>query len=151
MAVTLIGRCLVPKSCKVKSVRSRARVSKSPRQQQLYIVGRYKSWKPAHNVLLRFYSVKHRRHHKNIRQYLGKLRTDFHKHGGVVRAPRKVNRRTYSEVRKHKDVRVQMMVPGTGRACTRYLSKDLTVPKRVKGSLVLFQTDSVFTPGWKGN
>ena len=141
-----------PKSCKVKTTRARAQVRS--RQNRVYIVTRYTSWKPARNVVARFYSLvphKRGRHTKVYREYLGKVRANFKKRGGVVRSPRKLNVKTAKRLRHHKDLRVSLRVPGTSSACTRYLSKNLDVPKTVHKQLVLFQTDSVFTPGWKGN
>ena len=64
-----------------------------------------------------------------------------------MRKPKPLSVSATAKVRAAKRFRVGFKIPGTPRGCRRFYSKALTIPKKISGKTVWFQSDSVFAPG----
>jgi hypothetical protein len=77
---------------------------------------------------------------------LGSASAEFKK-AGVFRLRENLDAKEMAEVRAAKSFKVRFKIPKTPSSCGRYYTKRLTIPRRISGQTVWFQSDSRFAPG----
>jgi YVTN family beta-propeller protein len=65
---------------------------------------------------------------------------------GVFRLPETLSAAEFARVQEAKLLRVRFSIPATPRSCGRYYTKRLTIPRKIFGQTVWFQSDSDFAP-----
>jgi hypothetical protein len=126
----------LPRACVLRV--ARARVFVFTRQHRVRLVIHYKTYRPARVTVS--YGLLGRRG----RLTLGKASTHF-KTVGVFRLPERLRKRAMTKVRATRLMKVRFRIPRAPHSCGRYYAKRLTIPKRISGQTVWFQSDSVFT------
>jgi YVTN family beta-propeller protein len=76
---------------------------------------------------------------------LGEVTTRFSK-ADVFRLPTNLSAAEFARMRAAKLLRVRFSIPETPRSCGRYYTKRLTIPRKIFGQTVWFQSDSDFAP-----
>jgi hypothetical protein len=77
---------------------------------------------------------------------LGSATTQFSK-AGVFRLPKTLSSAQEAKLKAATSFQVKFKIPGTPSNCTNFYTKRLTIPQKVSGQTVWFQSDSRFAPG----
>ena len=77
---------------------------------------------------------------------LGSASAKFKK-AGVYRLSEHLSPAEMAKLRGAKSFSVRFAIPKTPKSCGRYYTKRLTIPRKVSGQTVWFQSDSRFAPG----
>jgi alpha-tubulin suppressor-like RCC1 family protein len=127
----------LPRPCVLKV--ARARVFAFTRQSRTRLVIHYKAYKPARVTVS--YSLTGTRGGLAI----GTASSHF-KTAGIFRLGEKLDKADIARLPATTSMKVRFSVPQAPTSCTRYYTKRLTIPKKVFGQTVWFQSDSIFTP-----
>jgi hypothetical protein len=127
----------LPKACVLKV--ARARVFAFTRQDKARLVINYKAYKPARVKVS--YSLTGGRGGLS----LGTASSHFAT-AGTFRLGEKLGKADAAKLRATKSMKVRFSIPQAPSSCARYYTKRLTIPKKISGQTVWFQSDSVFGP-----
>lgn len=128
----------LPKACVLRV--ARARVFAYAGRDQVRLVIHYTSYKAAKVTVA--YALKGSKGNLT----LGSATARFEK-AGLFRLPVKLTPAEIAEVRAAKSFAVKFKIAGTPALCGRFYTKRLTIPQKVSGQTVWFQSDSHFAPG----
>lgn len=128
----------LPRKCVLRVARARVFVFTKHRKTRLVI--HYTSYKPARVTV--GYALKGKRG----KLTLGSASAKFRK-AGVFRLPVRLTPKEIAKVRAAKRFKVRFKIPKTPKGCGRYYTKRLTIPRKISGQTVWFQSDSRFAPG----
>jgi hypothetical protein len=137
-AATYDWTVALPKACVLRV--ARARVFVFTHHHQIRLVIHYTSYRPAK------VSVSYQLIGGKGRLLLGAAAAKF-KLAGVFRLPEKLTQGGNAKVKAARLLKVKFRIPETPESCGRYYTKRLTIPKRIFGQTVWFQSDSKFGPG----
>lgn len=126
----------LPRACVLRV--ARARVFVFTHQHRVRLVIHYKTYRPAKVTVA--YKLLGRRGGLK----LGKAASHF-KTAGIFRLSERLDKRAIAKVRATRLMKVAFRIPRTPHSCGRYYAKRLTIPKKVFGQTVWFQSDSIFT------
>ena len=127
----------LPRACVLRV--ARARVFVFTNQHRARLVIRYKTYRPAD------VTVSYRLAGSAGRLALGSASSRFTT-AGIFRLPESLDGGDIAKARAAKSMTVRFRIPKTPSSCGRYYTKRLTIPKKVFGQTVWFQSDSVFAP-----
>jgi hypothetical protein len=128
----------LPRQCVLRV--ARARVFVYTRKDKARLVIHYTTYRPATvNVTYALTGSK-----GGLK--LGSARGRFQK-AGVFRLSERLTAAQIAKVRAAKSFRVRFRIPATPKSCGRYYAKRLTIPRKVSGQTVWFQSDSRFARG----
>jgi hypothetical protein len=127
----------LPRKCVLRV--ARARVFAFTRHDKARLVIHYTSWRPAEVTVA--YALRGRRGGLK----LGRARARFEK-AGVFRLAERLDPREMARLRAAKRFTVHFRIPKTPRSCGRFYTRRLTIPRRISGQTVWFQSDSRFAP-----
>jgi hypothetical protein len=127
----------LPKACVLRV--ARARVFVFTKKQKVRLVIHYTSYRSAE------VTVSYKALGKKGKLTLGSASAKFKK-AGVFRLPENLTGKAIATVRAAKLFKVHFKIPKTPKSCGRYYTKMLTIPQRISGQTVWFQSDSKFTP-----
>ena len=127
----------LPKACVLRV--ARARVFVYTKKHKVRLVIHYTSYRPAK------VTVSYKALGKKGKLTLGSASAKFKK-VGVFRLPENLTGKAIATVRAAKLFKVHFEIPKTPKSCGRYYTKKLTIPQRISGQTVWFQSDSKFTP-----
>jgi hypothetical protein len=125
----------LPKACILKV--ARARVFAFTHQDKARLVIHYKAYRPAQVTVS--YSLAGAKGGLS----LGTASTRF-KTAGVYRLAEKLNKPATAKLTATSSMKVRFAVPQAPARCTRYYTKQLTIPKKIFGQTTWFQSDSIF-------
>jgi len=128
----------LPRQCVLRV--ARARVFVFAKRDAARLVIHYTSYRPAQ------VSVGFQLRGRKGGAALGSAASHFAK-AGVFRLPVKLDPATLAKLRAAKSFQVAFRIPGTPGTCARFYKKRLTIPRRISGQTVWFQSDSSFAPG----
>jgi hypothetical protein len=128
----------LPRKCVLRV--ARARVFVFTKKSKARLVIHYTTYKPAKVTV--GYSLKGSKGGLT----LGTATAKFKK-AGVFRLPVNLTPPEVAKVRAAKSFKVKFKIPKTPALCGRFYTKRLTIPRRVSGQTVWFQSDSQFAPG----
>lgn len=128
----------LPRKCVLRV--ARARVFVFTKKSKTRLVIHYTSYKPAR------VTVSYALQGSKGGLSLGSVAAKFKK-AGVFRLPVNLTPPEVAKVRAAKSFRVKLKIPKTPALCGRYYTKRLTIPRKVSGQTVWFQSDSSFAPG----
>jgi hypothetical protein len=128
----------LPKACVLRV--ARARVFVYTKKDKARLVIHYTSYRPAR------VTVDYGLRGPKGSLKLGSAAATFRK-AGVFRLPEPLDARAIAKVRAAKSFVVRFRIPKTPSSCARFYAKRLTIPKRISGQTVWFQSDSRFAPG----
>jgi hypothetical protein len=124
----------LPKACVLRV--ARARVFAYTKQHKVRLVIHYTSYRPA-NVTVSY---------RLAGTALGSASANFSR-AGVFRLPENLSDKQVGKVAAAKRFLVHFEIPKTPSSCGRYYTKQLTIPQKVSGQTVWFQSDSIFASG----
>jgi alpha-tubulin suppressor-like RCC1 family protein len=127
----------LPKACILKV--ARARVFVFTHQDKARLVIHYKAYKPARVRVS--YSLTGARGSLALGTASAHFRT-----AGIFRLTENLGRSEEIRVAVAGSMKVRFSIPQAPSSCSRYYTKRLTIPKKVFGQRVWFQSDSVFGP-----
>jgi hypothetical protein len=127
----------LPKACVLRV--ARARVFAYSKRNAARLVIHYTSYKPAR------IDVSYKLAGSKGALDLGSTSAQFSK-AGVFRLPENLSTSQAAKLKAAKSFSVKFKIPGTPSNCARYYTKKLTIPQRVSGQTVWFQSDSRFAP-----
>jgi hypothetical protein len=104
------------------------------------LVIRYKTYRPAE------VTVSYRLAGSRGALALGSASSHFAT-AGVFRLPESLDKGEIAKLRMASSMKVSFSIPEAPNSCNRYYTKRLTIPKKVFGQTVWFQSDSRFGPG----
>jgi hypothetical protein len=122
-----------------ETLNARARVFVFAHQHRVRLVIHYKTYRPAE------VTVSYRLSGAKGDLALGST-SDHFATAGVFRLPEGLSNQEMVLTRAAKSMKVRFKIPKTPSSCGRYYSKQLTIPKRIFGQTVWFQSDSLFAP-----
>jgi alpha-tubulin suppressor-like RCC1 family protein len=125
----------LPKACVLKV--ARARVFAFTHQSKARLVIRYKAYEPARVTVS--YALAGTKGGLGLGSASALFKT-----AGVFRATEKLGGPDLARLRATTSMTVKFAIPEAPSSCTRYDTKRLTIPKKVFGQTVWFQSDSVF-------
>ena len=128
----------LPKACVLRV--ARARVFVFAKRDKARLVIHYTSYRPA------TVNVSYASQGPKGSLSLGAATGRFKK-VGVFRMPVRLAATALGKIRGAKSFRVRFRIAKTPRSCGRYYAKRLTIPRKVSGQTVWFQSDSTFAPG----
>jgi hypothetical protein len=128
----------LPKECVLRV--ARARVFAYTKRSAARLVIHYTSYKPAR------VDVSYKLTGAKGALDLGSATAQFSK-AGVFRLPETLSSTEEAKLKAAKSFSVKFKIPGTPSNCARYYTKKLTIPQKVSGQTVWFQSDSRFGPG----
>lgn len=128
----------LPRKCVLRVARGRVFVYTKKSKTRLVI--HYTSYKPAKVTVS--YALQGSKGGLSLGSAVAKF-----KKAGVFRLPVRLTPPEIAKVRAAKSFRVKFMIPKTPALCGRYYTKRLTLPRKVSGQTVWFQSDSRFGPG----
>ncbi|MGN6257980.1 MAG: hypothetical protein ACTHN3_09575 [Solirubrobacterales bacterium] len=128
----------LPRKCVLRV--ARARVFVFTKKSKTRLVIHYTSYKPAKVTVA--YSLKGGKGGLT----LGSATAKFKK-AGVFRLPVNLTPPEIAKVRAAKSFKVKFEIPKTPALCGRFYTKRLTIPRKISGQTVWFQSDSKFAPG----
>jgi hypothetical protein len=128
----------LPRQCVLRV--ARARVFVFSRRSKARLVIHYTSYEPAR------VTVAYALAGKRGKVTLGSASARFRK-AGVFRLPVGLKAAQLAKLRAARSFTVRFKIPGVPGSCGRYYAKRLTIPKRISGQTVWFQSDSRFAPG----
>jgi hypothetical protein len=126
----------LPKACVLRV--ARARVFVYTKHDKARLVIHYTTYRPAQVTVA--YALRGSR--GNLA--LGSATARF-KQAGVFRLAERLNKAEMAKVRAAKALTVHFKIPKTPNSCGRFYAKRLTIPRKVSGQTVWFQSDSVFS------
>jgi hypothetical protein len=127
----------LPRKCVLRV--ARARVFAFTHQHRVRLVIHYTSYRFA-RVTVSYTVIG-----KSGNLELGDATARFAK-AGVFRLPETLSPAEFAQVRAAKLLRVRFKIPKAPKSCGRYYTKRLTIPKKIFGQTVWFQSDSNFAP-----
>ncbi|MBS1894863.1 MAG: hypothetical protein JST59_26485 [Actinobacteria bacterium] len=127
----------LPRACVLRVARARVFVFKTRDLARLVIA--YKSHRRA-KVSVSFTAMNGGRATR-----LGTASAEF-KREGLFRLPEHLSSSAARHLRRAEMVRVRFVVGGAPKACGRYYTKLLTIPRPIRNQTVWFQSDSTFAP-----
>jgi hypothetical protein len=127
----------LPKACVLRV--ARARVFAYTRKHRVRLVIHYTSYRPAK------VTVSYRLVGAGGKPTLGSATANFTK-AGVFRLPEDLSPTLVGKVAAAKLFEVHFKIPKTPQSCGRYYTKQLTIPQKISGQTVWFQSDSTFAP-----
>ncbi len=127
----------LPRACILKVARARVFVFTHKKKARLVI--HYKAYRPAQ------VSVAYSLVGANGSLRLGTASAHF-KTAGIFRLGEKLDRFAVSRLRAASSMTVRFSIPKAPTSCSRYYTKRLTIPKKIFGQTVWFQSDSLFGP-----
>lgn len=127
----------LPRACVLRV--ARARVFVFARQHRARLVIRYKTYRPAE------VTVSYRLAGSGGALTLGSASRHFAT-AGIFRLPESLDGGETAKARAAQSMTVRFRIPKTPASCGRYYTKQLTIPKKIFGQTVWFQSDSVFAP-----
>ncbi len=125
----------LPRVCVLRV--ARARVFASSRRDRARLVIHYKTYRPA------AVTVSYRLAGSRGTLSLGSAASRFQT-AGIFRLPERLTTSATAKLRAATSMTVRFQIPAAPDSCARYYTKRLTIPKRVAGQTVWFQSDSVF-------
>ncbi|HET9184505.1 MAG TPA: hypothetical protein VFN82_00060 [Solirubrobacterales bacterium] len=128
----------LPRKCILRV--ARARVFVYAKRDKARLVIHYTSYRPAQVTVT--YAL--RGGHGKLT--LGSAGAKFKK-AGVFRLPEHLSAAGMAKLRAAKSFSVRFRIPKAPHSCGRYYAKRLTIPRKVSGQTVWFQSDSRFAPG----
>jgi hypothetical protein len=128
----------LPKACVLRV--ARARVFAFSKRSKARLVIHYTSYRPARVRVA--YALAGRKG----KLTLGSAAARFRR-AGVFRLPVRLKAAQLAKLRAARSFTVRFKIAGAPGSCGRYYKKRLTIPKRVSGQTVWFQSDSRFAPG----
>jgi hypothetical protein len=128
----------LPRKCVLRV--ARARVFVFTKHEKARLVIHYTSYRPAGVTVA--YAL--RGGHGGLT--LGSASAKFQR-AGVFRLPERLSPAEMAKLRAAKSFTVRFRIPKTPHSCGRYYTKRLTIPRKVSGQTVWFQSDSAFAPG----
>ncbi|HEX8754066.1 MAG TPA: hypothetical protein VF731_11690 [Solirubrobacterales bacterium] len=128
----------LPRKCVLRV--ARARVFVFTKKSKARLVIHYTTYKPAEVTV--GYSLKGGKGGL----VLGSAAAKFKK-AGVFRLPVSLAAPEMAKVRAAKSFKVKFKIPKTPALCGRFYTKRLTIPRKISGQTVWFQSDSQFAPG----
>jgi hypothetical protein len=126
----------LPRACVLRV--ARARVFAYTKKHKVRLVIRYTSYHPAD------VTVSYRLTGTKGKLALGSASAHFNV-AGVFRLPESLDSGEAGKVRAAQLVTVRFEIAGAPQSCGRYYTKQLTIPRRISGQTVWFQSDSIFT------
>lgn len=126
----------LPRACILKV--GRARVFAFARQSKARLVIRYKAYKPAQVTVT--YHLKGSKGGLELGSASSRFRT-----AGIFRLAEKLDTADVAKLRATSSMTVHFSIPEAPTRCSRYYTKRLTIPKKIAGQTVWFQSDSIFT------
>jgi hypothetical protein len=126
----------LPKACVLRV--ARARVFAYTTKSKARLVIHYTTYRPAKVTVA--YSLKG----SKGGLALGSATAQFHK-AGVFRLPVRLGAAEKAKLDGAKSFAVRFRIPKTPSSCGRYYTKRLTIPRKISGQTVWFQSDSLFT------
>jgi YVTN family beta-propeller protein len=127
----------LPRACVLRV--ARARVFAFTHQHRARLVIRYKTYRPAK------VTVSYGLAGSRGALALGSASSHFAT-AGVFRLPKSLDKGEIAKLRATSSIKVSFSIPEAPNSCNRYYTKRLTIPKKVFGQTVWFQSDSVFAP-----
>jgi hypothetical protein len=127
----------LPTACVLKV--ARARVFAFTHQGKARLVIRYKAYKPARVTVS--YSLQGTKGGLALGTASARFKT-----AGTFTANEKLGKAQAAKLAATTSMKVRFSIPGAPSNCTRYYTKRLTIPKKISGQTVWFQSDSVFGP-----
>ncbi len=127
----------LPRACVLKV--ARARVFAFTHQRKARLVIHYKAYKPAR------VKVSYSLNGAHGALALGAASARF-KTAGIFRLDKKLGASDVEKLRGASSMKVRFSIPQAPTSCSRYYTKLLTIPKKVFGQTVWFQSDSQFGP-----
>ena len=128
----------LPKACVLRV--ARARVFAYSKKSAARLVIHYTSYKPAR------VDVSYKLTGSKGPLDLGSATARF-SDAGVFRLPETLSSAEEAKLKAAKSFQVKFKIPGTPSNCARFYTKKLTIPQKVSGQTVWFQSDSRFAPG----
>jgi hypothetical protein len=125
----------LPRACVLRV--ARARVFVFTRLDKARLVIHYTTYKPAKVAVS--YALQGTAGGLAIGSATARFKT-----AGVFRLPVRLTKAQTRKARAAKRLAVHFKIPETPRSCGRYYAKQLTIPRRISGQTVWFQSDSVF-------
>jgi len=125
----------LPSACILKV--ARARVFAFTHQSKARLVIHYKAYEPAQ------VSVSYRLKGSKGSLRLGSASSRF-RIAGIFRLTEKLGTADLAKLRATSSMSVRFSIPEAPSRCSRYYTKRLTIPKRIFGQTVWFQSDSIF-------
>lgn len=126
----------LPRACVLKV--ARARVFAFTRQSKARLVIRYKAYKAAQVTVS--YRLKGSKGGLALGSASSRFRT-----AGIFRLAERLDRPDVAKLRATSSMTVHFSIPEAPARCSRYYTKRLTIPKKIFGQTVWFQSDSIFT------
>lgn len=126
----------LPRACILKV--ARARVFAFTHQSKARLVIHYKAYKSARVTVS--YRLKGSKGGLALGSASSRFRT-----AGIFRLAEKLDPADVAKLRATSSMTVHFSIPEAPTRCSRYYTKRLTIPKRISGQTVWFQSDSVFT------
>jgi hypothetical protein len=126
----------LPRACVLRV--ARARVFAYTKKNKVRLVIHYTAYHPAD------VTVSYRLAGAKGKLALGSASTHFDV-AGVFRLPETLSSGDTGKVRAAQLVTVRFAIAGTPESCGRYYTKQLTIPQKISGQTVWFQSDSIFT------
>lgn len=128
----------LPRACVLRV--ARARVFAFTRRGKARLVVRYKAYRPAQVTVS--YTLTGTRGSL----LLGSASAHFLT-AGIFRLPESLSNGERAKLRATSSVKVRFAIRGAPNSCNPYYAKRLTIPRRISGQTVWFQSDSQFAPG----
>lgn len=128
----------LPKACILKV--ARARVFAFTHQDKARLIIRYKAYTPAQVTVS--YSLTGTRGALALGSATARFKT-----AGIFRLGETFGTPDAAKVKAARSMTVKFSIPQAPSSCARYYTKRLTIPKKVFGQTVWFQSDSIFGPG----
>lgn len=128
----------LPRKCVLRV--ARARVFVFTKKSKTRLVIHYTSYKPARVTVS--YALQGSKGGLSLGSAVAKF-----KKAGVFRLPVNLSKPEIAKVRAAKSFKVRFKIPKTPSLCGRFYTKRLTIPRKVSGQTVWFQSDSAFAPG----
>jgi hypothetical protein len=128
----------LPRACVLRV--ARARVLVHAQKQRVRLVIRYKTYRPAEVTVS--YELVGGRGNLALGQATSRFQT-----AGLFRLTKPLGPTEMGKVRSARYFKLRFRIPGTPGSCARFYTKRLTIPKRIGGQKVWFQSDSIFGIG----
>jgi len=128
----------LPRKCVLRV--ARARVFVFTKRDKARLVIHYTSYRSARVTVA--YALRGRKGGLT----LGTAGAKFKK-AGVFRLPERLSAAEVAKLRAATSFSVRFRIPKTPHSCGRYYTKRLTIPRKISGQTVWFQSDSRFAPG----
>ncbi len=126
----------LPRKCVLRVARARVYAAATNRAR---LVIRYTTYRPADvTVTYRLMGKRGPLAHGSATEGFGTA--------GVFRLPKSLTRTETAKLRATTSMQVRFRIPKTPGSCARYYTKRLTIPRKISGQTVWFQSDSLFAP-----